>query len=82
MRPRPARPESDETTAEGLSNSEITALEEIEADTDGSLDDADAAVEITELQRGFSVTSDVRADAVSSVPICDFVFSFSVPDQT
>ena len=47
MRPRPARPESDETTAEGLSNSEITALEEIEADTDGSLDDADAAVEIT-----------------------------------
>lgn len=57
-------------------------MEEIEADTDGSLDDADAAVEITELQRDFSVTSDVRAEAVSSVPIGDFVFSSSVPDHT
>ena len=41
---------------------ELTETEEeaIEADTDGSLDDADSSIEIDEDQRGLSLRSDVR----------------------
>lgn len=56
----PGQAETDETAAEEPTDSEIAAQEAIEADTDGSLDDAEGSIEITEVQRGFSLTSDVR----------------------
>ncbi len=56
----PGQAETDETAAEEPTDSELAAQEAIEADTDGSLDDAEGSIEITEVQRGFSLTSDVR----------------------
>jgi len=55
-----------EEGADDPADTELTVEEEIAADIDGSIDDADSSIEIKAIERGFNLTADVRAGYTQS----------------